>query len=304
MDSPCSESTRSGEGILYLDGEPCGRSTTSQTALSSAVKTSEITLAKSNDSPATAEIFMTGVLNGLIKDVRVINASLSGESINSILESSKPYGLPDLEINGDWFPNDPQRPLYHALPPRAWTNEPHGLIYWKGEYHLFYQKNANGPYWGHINWGHMTSPDMYRWTEKPVAISPEPGPDSEGCWSGSVIEHEGKLALIYTGGNGHQASICLAQSEDGVHFTKHPANPIIPEPPQGSNFPEFRDPFVWREGECLLLDHRVRGERCGWDGPALPVGRSHFMAIPQTIDDWEQRQFWRLLGDADLRQVG
>jgi sucrose-6-phosphate hydrolase SacC (GH32 family) len=244
--------SQSGETILYLNGAPCGRSTASQAPRSFVVNARGITLARSNDSPATAEIFMTGVLNGLIKDVRVFNTSLSKESINSVLERSMPNGLPDLQINGIWFPDDRQRPEYHALPPRAWTNEPHGLIHWKGEYHLFYQKNANGPYWGHINWGHMTSPDMYRWTERPVAISPGPGPDSEGCWSGSVIEHDGKLALIYTGGGGRKASICLALSEDGIHFTKHPDNPVIPQPPPDRN-PEFRDPFVWREGDVYYM---------------------------------------------------
>ena len=123
---------QSGETILYLDGAPCGRLNASHIAATFATNASDITIAKSNDSPATAEIFMTGVLNGLIKDVRVFNTSLSGKSIYSALEMSRPEGLPDLQINGVWFPNDTQRPSYHALPPRAWTNEPHGLIRLEG----------------------------------------------------------------------------------------------------------------------------------------------------------------------------
>lgn len=242
----------SGEVILYQNGVACGHQPASGKCLQLA-KTSEVTIAKSNDSPVVADVFPTGVLNGLIKDVQIFDAQLSRASINEALEQLKPDEPPDLDINGSWCTSDKQRPCYHALPPRAWTNEPHGLIQWQGQYHLFYQKNANGPYWGHINWGHMTSPDLYHWTEMAVALSPEPGPDAEGCWSGSVIDHNGKLALIYTGGDGHKASICLALSADGVHFTKYDGNPIIPAPPPGLGYPEFRDPFVWQEGDVYYM---------------------------------------------------
>jgi sucrose-6-phosphate hydrolase SacC (GH32 family) len=236
---------------VYIDGTAAGHVPTSQGQLEFNEDGNAV-LGRSTDCAIVAGIFATGVLNGLLRDVRAFDGELSQRSITQIVEQSKPASPPDLQINGPWCVDDPQRPVYHALPPRAWTNEPHGLIHWGGQYHLFYQKNPNGPFWGHINWGHMTSPDLYRWTEMPVAIWPQPGPDAEGCWSGSVIDHDGKLTLIYTAG-GRRASICLAQSTDGIHFTKHPGNPIIPEPPQGMNFPEFRDPFVWREGATYYL---------------------------------------------------
>lgn len=242
----------SGEVTLYQNGVASGHQPASGKYMQLG-KTTEVLIAKSNDSPIVAHVFPTGVLNGLIKDVQIFDAQLSPASIHRILEHSKPDGLPDLQINRAWCSSDKQRPVYHALPPRAWTNEPHGLIHWGGQYHLFYQKNANGPYWGNINWGHMTSPDLYHWTEMPVALSPEPGPDAEGCWSGSVIDHDGKLALIYTGGDGHKASICIALSADGIHFTKYEGNPIIPAPPPGLGYPEFRDPFVWREGDVYYM---------------------------------------------------
>lgn len=228
-----------------------------------------------------AGIFPTGVLNDLIKDVRIFNASLSRASIKDVMDQSRPDGPADLDINGAWCADDKQRPLYHALPPRAWTNEPHGLIHWGGQYHLFYQKNPNGPYWGHINWGHMTSPDLYQWKEMPVALAPEPGPDSEGCWSGSVIDHDGKLTLIYTGGDGHRSSICLAQSSDGIHFTKYSGNPIIPAPPQGHGYPEFRDPFVWREGDgyYLIIGSAVKD-----------VGGTALLYRSKDLLNWEYRK--------------
>lgn len=238
-------------GTIYIDGASACHAGFSQKALES-LSVESITLGRSIDCPLVAGVFPTGVLNGLLRDLRVFDGELSSNSIAELQHQTKPDSPPDLQTNTEWCEDDPHRPEYHALPPRAWTNEPHGLVHWRGQYHLFYQKNPNGPYWGHINWGHMTSPDMYVWTEIPVALSPEPGPDAEGCWSGSVIGHDGELALIYTGGDGHRSSICLSLSGDGIHFTKFKGNPIIPEPPQGMN-PEFRDPFVWREGDTYYL---------------------------------------------------
>jgi beta-fructofuranosidase len=127
----------------------------------------------------------------------------------------------------------------------------------------------------------MTSPDLLGWTEMPVALSPETGPDAEGCWSGSVTEFEGKLAIIYTGGDGKRASICLALSEDGIHFTKHRSNPVIAEPPQGHGFPEFRDPFVWREGGFyyLMIGSAVKD-----------VGGTALLYRSKDLVNWEYRK--------------
>jgi len=205
------------------------------------------------DCPMAANVFPTGVLNGLLRDVRVYDQQLAPGTLAGIVSASRPDTAPDLQLNRPWCVDDPQRPICHAQPPRAWTNEPHGLIHWRGQYHLFYQKNPNGPYWGHLNWGHMTSTDLLRWTEMQVAISPQPGFDNEGCWSGSVIEHEGRLAIVYTGVDGVKAGIALAFSDDGINFIKHPGNPVIPRPPDTKNFLDFRDPFVWREGDVYYL---------------------------------------------------
>jgi sucrose-6-phosphate hydrolase SacC (GH32 family) len=240
----------SGEAALYLDGVTCGHAAGLRSLPQSA---SAVVIGKWDASPVVAKVFSTGVINGLVRGVEIYASALTPGALQRLFEQSQPASQADLQINRAWCAADPQRPHYHAQPPRAWTNEPHGCIYWQGQYHLFYQKNANGPYWGNINWGHMTSPDLYHWKEMPVALSPEPGPDAEGCWSGSVIDHDGKLALIYTGGDGHRASICLATSTDGLHFSKYQANPIIAAPPEGHNYPEFRDPFVWREGETYYL---------------------------------------------------
>ena len=237
---------------LYRDGIACSHLPGSF-GKSGALENATFILGGAPDCPMSADVFPTGVVNGLLRDVRFYEQVLAPDALAGIVAASRPDAPPDLQLNRAWCIDDPQRPICHAQPPRAWTNEPHGLIHWRGQYHIFYQKNPNGPYWGHLNWGHMTSPDLLRWTEMPVAISPGPGFDSEGCWSGSVIEYEGRLAIVYTGVDGVKAGIGLAFSDDGISFTKHPGNPVIPHPPNTKDFLDFRDPFVWREGNVYYL---------------------------------------------------
>jgi sucrose-6-phosphate hydrolase SacC (GH32 family) len=267
-----------GGTTLYQDGVPCGH----LPLAAKPFKLSDATfvIGGAPDCPVIAQVFPSGVLNGLLRDVRVYNDERSPAAVNAIMEESRPDAPADLQINGAWCVNDPQRPICHAQPPRAWTNEPHGLIHWGGQYHIFYQKNANGPYWSHLNWGHMTSPDLLRWKEMPVAIAPEPGLDAEGCWSGSVIDHDGKLTLVYTAVDGKKACVCLAHSEDGIHFTKYHGNPVIPQQPTSPVFQDFRDPFVWRENDTyyLLIGN---GQREG--------GGTAFLYRSKDLVTWEYR---------------
>jgi beta-fructofuranosidase len=237
---------------LYRDGLPFGNLANSIGGFETSGGIS-VVVGKSPDCPIIADVFATGVFNGLLREVTVFNTELPTSALNEIIDATKPDGPPDLQINGPWCVDDPQRPICHAQPPRAWTNEPHGLIHWGGEYHLFYQKNPDGPYWSRLNWGHMTSPDLLRWTEMPVALTPELPYESKGCWSGSVIDHRGKLTLIYTAVDEVKAGISLAFSEDGINFTKYAGNPVIPSPPKSADYLDFRDPFIWREGDVYYL---------------------------------------------------
>jgi sucrose-6-phosphate hydrolase SacC (GH32 family) len=71
--------------------------------------------------------------------------------------------------------DEPHRPQFHFTPEKNWMNDPNGLVYYKGEYHLFYQYNPFGNTWGHISWGHAVSPDLVHWKHLPVALAEENG---------------------------------------------------------------------------------------------------------------------------------
>ena len=136
-------------------------------------------------------------------------------------------------------------------------NDPNGLIFWKGRYHLFYQYNPYGTAHGMISWGHASSKDLVHWEELPLALHPTPGSvDEDGCWSGSAVADEGEVYLVYTGIQGRRESPCLAKAlDDGlVRFEKYAENPIIEAPPL-AGLTGFRDHAVWRaaDGFCQLV---------------------------------------------------
>jgi sucrose-6-phosphate hydrolase SacC (GH32 family) len=241
-----------GRMSVYRNGTMIGAAA-SEAGILQLARTVDLLIGKTDGCEYVAGVFPTGMVNGLLDDIVLYNKCLSGDEIRRSCNSFPQTSKPDLAVRPSYFAGDLQRPVYHALPDRAWTNEPHGLIRFEGEYHLYYQKNANGPYWGQINWGHMTSPDLLRWTDQKPVLSPQPGLDAAGCWSGSIIQHQGQLSAIYTAGDGKKPSICIATSEDGSSFSKSPHNPIIAASPAELNHPDFRDPFVWAEGDTFYL---------------------------------------------------
>ena len=86
--------------------------------------------------------------------------------------------------------NELYRPQFHFTPEKNWHNDPNGLVYYDGEYHLFYQYNPNGNEWGYMHWGHAVSEDLIHWEHLPVAIYPDDDShDKELCtaFSGSAI---------------------------------------------------------------------------------------------------------------------
>lgn len=156
---------------------------------------------------------------------------------------------------------DPNRPRYHYLPPPSWMNDPNGPVHWKGVYHLFFQWNQDLPWWGNVQWGHTCSRDLVRWETLPRALEPTPdGPDADGCFSGSLLVHEGVPFILYTGVSPEVQ--CLAFGDEALlRWTKHPANPVIAAPPEGLDVVGFRDPCPWREEEAwyVLIGSGIRG---------------------------------------------
>ncbi|WP_332634457.1 glycoside hydrolase family 32 protein [Halalkalibacter flavus] len=140
---------------------------------------------------------------------------------------------------------------YHIAPPAGWLNDPNGLVYFKGEYHAFYQHYPYKSEWGPMHWGHAKSTDLIHWEHLPVALAPEYEYEAGGCFSGSAVVSGDELYLIYTGHNEKREPKevqCVAKSTDGIHFEKLQENPVIAAPPEDGSF-DFRDPKVWKQND-------------------------------------------------------
>jgi len=166
------------------------------------------------------------------------------------------------------FYKEKLRPQFHFSSPRGWNNDPNGMVYYKGEYHLFYQRNPFGWYWGNMTWGHAVSTDMVHWTNLPDALHP----DAMGTmFSGTAVVDkdntagfktgdEDPIVLFYTSAGGtnswsegvpHTQSIAYS-NDRGRTWTKYAGNPIVGYIRQGN-----RDPKVlWHEPTghwCMVL---------------------------------------------------
>ncbi len=144
---------------------------------------------------------------------------------------------------------------YHYHPEKGWLNDPNGLCYFKGEYHLFYQNAPHHEYpWGEsMVWGHAKTKDFLHFEELSTALAPAEPYDKGGVWSGTAAEIGGKLYAFYASVDaGRRQAISVAGSEDGVHFEKYAGNPVIRDyPADGSN--DFRDPAILVEEDGYYL---------------------------------------------------
>lgn len=153
---------------------------------------------------------------------------------------------------------------YHLMAEFGWMNDPNGFIQYNGQYHLFYQHYPYKSVWGPMHWGHAVSRDLMKWDYLPIALAPDGEFDQDGCFSGSAIEQNGKLVLMYTGhvvtgpdkDQDYKQSQGIAVSEDGVTFEKWEGNPVIGYDaiPDTISRKDFRDPKVFRhEGQYYAV---------------------------------------------------
>lgn len=221
------------------------------------------------------------------------------------------------------------RPRFHFAPRRNWMNDPNGLVYYSGEYHLFFQYNPHGDQWGHMSWGHAVSHDLLNWEELPVAI---PEQEGEMIFSGCIIvdwanrselgrRDEPPFLAFYTGYDSATdiQRQCLAYSNDrGRSFQFYHSNPLI-----DPGLAHFRDPKVFYHDESsawimlvsLAREHRILFYRStdlvdwsvsGSFGPAGATGGQwecpDLMQIPLESDPTQSR--WVLKVDVDDHFIG
>lgn len=209
-------------------------------------------------------VFGLNYFNGIIDDIVVYNDVVAPQAatLNPLT----------IAVPSTRFASDILRPAYHGMPSANWTNEPHGLMYSNGKYHLFHQRNANGTYMGRMHWGHLVSDNLYDWTEAPVALFPDKeGFDLWGCWSGCVVNdpswNGGVPQIFYTGVDYNKATIAradVADSSDSYLMKWNKSGAVIAGTPTG--FSDFRDPFVFSvDGKWYM----VIG--CGKDGKGCLV---------------------------------
>ena len=143
------------------------------------------------------------------------------------------------------------RPQIHFTPEHGWMNDPNGLVFYQGEYHLFYQHDPDSLVWDTMHWGHAKSKDLRNWEHLPIALYPD---DIGVIYSGSCIVDKENItgfgtpespALLAFYTSHHMETLrecqCLAWSTDGVTFHKYAGNPVLP----GADHTPARDPQVF-----------------------------------------------------------
>ena len=164
------------------------------------------------------------------------------------------------------------RPLFHHTPEYGWMNDPNGMFYKDGVWHLYYQYNPYGSKWQNMSWGHSTSSDLVNWEHKPVALRPD---GLGSIFSGSCVVDTDNTAgmgkdeviALYTSAGTSQMQSMAHSSDNGITFNVYPANPVI------TLESEARDPnMFWNErtGEWnLVLAHALDHEMLFFTSPDL-----------------------------------
>ncbi|MDF9750003.1 GH32 C-terminal domain-containing protein [Arthrobacter sp. ES3-54] len=218
--------------------------------------------------------------------------------------------------------DEPYRPAFHYTPEKNWMNDPNGMVFHRGVYHLYYQHNPSGNTWGNMSWGHATSTDLTHWKEQPLAISTD---DQEDVFSGSVVVDKDNtsgfgtkknppLVAVYTSAykdasphRGLQAQSLAYSLDDGQTWTKYSGNPVL-----SRNSANFRDPKVnwygtpggggyWVMTAVEAQEHKVVLYKSAnlKDWTAL----SEFGSANATGGQWECPDLFPLAVDGDKKNI-
>ncbi|MGR0160814.1 GH32 C-terminal domain-containing protein [Paenarthrobacter nitroguajacolicus] len=242
--------------------------------------------------------------------------TLAGLTLSGIMAGVAPASAAP-EVGSEEF-----RPAYHYTPAKNWMNDPNGMVFHKGVYHLFYQHNPSGNTWGNMSWGHATSKDLVHWEEQPLALSTDA---QEDVFSGSIVVDKDNttgfgtkknpaLVAIYTSAykepsphRGLQAQSLAYSLDDGKTWTKYSGNPVL-----NRNSANFRDPKVfwydsptgggyWVMTAVESQDHKVLLYKSSnlKDWTAL----SEFGPANATGGQWECPDLFPLAVDGDKNNI-
>ncbi|MGJ3189203.1 glycoside hydrolase family 32 protein [Paenarthrobacter sp. FR1] len=185
---------------------------------------------------------------------------------------------------------DPAFPRFHPRPAQGWINDPNGVSYINGRYHVFFQYNPDSARHTQIQWGHVSSPDLVQWEEHPVALSPQPGgPDSAGCWTGVVTSDGGVPTAAYSGvkdHGGHSQVVIARGSSDLVTWEQD--GHVAASMPEDPLVTAVRDPFIFR----------FNGARYAMQGAGLADGRAALLLYTvEDLNDWKYQGIWLTTAD-------
>ena len=234
------------KGTLYLNGNSIGTCRMSRSDMLHS--TSDFWIGK-DATELKAGPFLINTFCGLVDDIAVYNSAMTADEVAALANNTLASSVaPDFNYPSSRYAESLWRPQFHGMPSGGWTNECHGMTYSDGRYHVFFQKNANGPYMARLHWGHISSENLYSWTEEPIAIAPGESYDIKGCWSGCVfIDAQltaGKPNIIYTAVDNAKAVMAQASPADETLADWNKQGVIINGRPSGLS-DDFRDPYFF-----------------------------------------------------------
>ncbi|MBQ3627553.1 MAG: GH32 C-terminal domain-containing protein, partial [Bacteroidaceae bacterium] len=234
------------KGTLYLNGNAIGTCRMSRSDVQHSA--SDFWIGK-DATELKAGPFLINTFCGLMDDIAVYNSALTADEVAALANNTLASSVaPDFNYPWSRYAESLWRPQFHGMPSGGWTNECHGMTYSDGRYHVFFQKNANGPYMARLHWGHISSENLYSWTEEPIAIAPGESYDIKGCWSGCVFTDAqltgGKPNIIYTAVDNAKAVMAQASPADETLADWNKQGVIINGRPSGLS-DDFRDPYFF-----------------------------------------------------------